>query len=289
MALQSPAYRGEGCFGVRQRGATLRQPAAAQQKQVRVGWLKRLVTPAMLARAGALCVTLATLLVGVHLGERVMQSPLRGFVIEGELRRLEKGLVNEALAPYLGREFATLPLQEVRSVLAAMPWIAGVELKRDWPDTLVLSLEEEEPVARWGGAVLINSAGDLFEPRHRRGLDGLPLLEGPRGTHGEVMARFTQFSGIVERAGLVSHSLRVSERGSWRLGLDNGVELVIGEHRLVERLQRFNALYERLLMRYLPDIERIDLRYQHGVAVQWRSGRGPGSAGGRTQQAGNNG
>ena len=288
MAVQRYLWRQERCFAVRQRGATLRQPAAAQKKQVRIGWLKRIVSPTVLVRAAALGVTLATLLAGLHLGERVMQSPLRAFVIEEELRHLEEEGVAEALAPYMGREFATLPLRELRGVLAAMPWIAGVELKRDWPDTLVLSLQEEQPVARWGEAMLINSEGELFAPAHRRGLERLPLLDGPSAMHGEVMARFAQFAGILAQIGQASDSLRVSERGSWRLVLENGVELVLGEHRMVERLQRFNTLYERLLMRYLADIERIDLRYQHGVAVQWRDGKGPGSAGGRARQDGNN-
>ena len=273
-----PAVLVASPFRLRQRGATMRPRQVTEHRQPRAQWLRRVFTPVLAAKCLALSLLVVTALVGARLAEQVLESPLREFVIEGDFKYLERADIGALLAPYMGSDFAKLPLRTLRGELMALPWVAGVELKRDWPDTLVLALEEEVPVARWGESMLINRDGQLFQPRHLRGLDGLPLLDGPAGLHGEVMSRFDEFRQVVGGMELTLSSLRVSERGCWRTGLQNGVELVIGQHQLVEKLQRFLALYNRILVRYLPDIQRIDLRYQNGVSVQWRNGKGPRAA-----------
>jgi cell division protein FtsQ len=264
---------------VRQRGATLRRQQAVESPVHRAQWLRRLFTPMLLAKSLALGLLLLTALVGSHFVQQIIESPFREYVIEGDFKYLEQAEIGEVLAPFMGDDFVTLPLQTLRIQLEALPWVAGADLQRDWPDTLVLALEEQQPVARWGGAMLINRQGALFEPREARGVDSLPQLDGPVGAQAEVMARYVDLGRILGARDLAPRSLRLSARGSWSTDLWDGVELVIGRHRVEEKLQRFLALYDRVLEQYLPDIERIDLRYQNGVAVRWRSGTGPVASG----------
>jgi cell division protein FtsQ len=51
--------------------------------------------------------------------------------------------------------------------------------------------------------------------------------------------------------------------------------MVFGREQVMAKLQRFLSMYDHALGRYLPDIKRIDLRYQNGLAVHWL--RRPGS------------
>ena len=44
---------------------------------------------------------------------------------------------------------------------------------------------------------------------------------------------------------------------------------MFGRDRVMEKLQRFLAMYDLSLNKYLADIKRIDLRYQNGLAVEW--------------------
>jgi cell division protein FtsQ len=83
---------------------------------------------------------------------------------------------------------------------------------------------------------------------------------------------------VLDSRGLQVRSQSLSERGSWAVDLGQGTQLVFGRRRVTEKLQRFLAVYDRRLNQYLAQAERVDLRYQNGLAVRWREV--PASAGG---------
>jgi cell division protein FtsQ len=64
--------------------------------------------------------------------------------------------------------------------------------------------------------------------------------------------------------------LDLEARGAWTLELDNDIKVVVGRENINERLQRFLELYRLRLADKSAEIEQIDIRYTHGVAVKWR-------------------
>jgi cell division protein FtsQ len=71
-------------------------------------------------------------------------------------------------------------------------------------------------------------------------------------------------------AGLQVVSLDLEARGAWTLELDNRIKVVVGRENINERLQRFLELYQLRLAERSDEIEKVDIRYTHGVAVKWR-------------------
>lgn len=65
-------------------------------------------------------------------------------------------------------------------------------------------------------------------------------------------------------------SLNLEARGAWTLELDNQIKVVVGREAVNERLGRFLDLYRLRLSEQADEIEEIDIRYTHGVAVKWR-------------------
>ena len=64
--------------------------------------------------------------------------------------------------------------------------------------------------------------------------------------------------------------LVMDERGSLSARLRSGPELVIGRADVAGKLQRFGALYRAELAGRAARLQRLDLRYEHGVSVAWR-------------------
>jgi cell division protein FtsQ len=64
--------------------------------------------------------------------------------------------------------------------------------------------------------------------------------------------------------------MSLSERFAWRLTLVGGLTLDLGRTEFIDRVQRFVDLYPLLINneRYL---EYVDLRYDTGMAVGWKS------------------
>jgi cell division protein FtsQ len=130
-------------------------------------------------------------------------------------------------------------------------------------------VQEQKPIAWWGKDRLINNKGQLFSPEGARIEESLPYLEGPDGSQEVVIQRYIDLGKVLGSRNLALQSMRLSERGSWSSALKSEVELVFGRDRVMEKLQRFLAIYDLSLNKYLADIKRIDLRYQNGLAVEW--------------------
>ncbi|HRK79574.1 MAG TPA: FtsQ-type POTRA domain-containing protein, partial [Thiobacillus sp.] len=72
--------------------------------------------------------------------------------------------------------FFTVDLERVRSSLEKLPWVREARVERRWPDTLVVSLVEYVPLARWNDNALVNADGEVFVAA---AAGSLPRLSGP--------------------------------------------------------------------------------------------------------------
>jgi len=156
-----------------------------------------------------------------------------------------------------------------------MPWIAHAEVRRVWPDQVVIRLEEQLPVARWGDEALLNNQGQAFTPRELANYEHLPQLFGPQRAQQQVMQQYQVLSQMLRPLGFSIVRLELRERGSWFLttgasSAGPGIELLLGRDHLVEKMRRFIAIYDKTLKEQITNIARIDLRYSNGLAVGWR-------------------
>lgn len=229
--------------------------------------MKSVVLVMLVAGAGAL----------LFRADDLLERPVRQVSVKGDFRYLQQDEVKRAVAPFIHNDYLTIPLLELRESLEALSWVYRAAVKRDWPDGLVIAVEEQTPIAWWGEQMLINNKGTLFSPGGAEIMEILPLLHGPEGSQREVMERYIDFGQLLDNRDMAVQSLRLSARGGWSTALKSGVELVFGRDQVVQKLRRFLAMYDHALNQYLPDIQRIDLRYQNGLAVQWS--RRPETAG----------
>jgi cell division protein FtsQ len=59
----------------------------------------------------------------------------------------------------------------------------------------------------------------------------------------------------------------VDERGQVEVVLTGGMQLLLGSKDYLERMNRFIELYRMELAARAAEVERVDLRYETGVAV----------------------
>ena len=201
-----------------------------------------------------------------------LDQPVTHLTVKGQTRFLDKTeLANNSLAAVDGG-LISADIKKVKAEAQAHPWVFQVNVERQWPARLVLEVKEEVPVARWGDSGLLNHEGDIFWPEDASQYQQLPLLEGPSSNTAQMMAQYYELSQRLRHLQLQVDSLQMEARGAWSLKLKNGVTLVLGREDLVGRLERFVSLYQ---LRLKDDIEsgrvdRIDVRYENGVAVKWR-------------------
>ncbi|MCH2338632.1 cell division protein FtsQ/DivIB [Pseudomonas sp. NPDC047963] len=250
-----------------QRGASRlvqREPLSARLPRPSLGSLKRALWP----------VLLVGLAVGLYqLGDQLApyaDRPIVKVSVRGELTYVDQQAVQARMAPFVEASFFKVDLDALRHDLEQMPWIAHVEARRIWPDEVMVRLDEQLPIARWGDESLLNNNGQAFAPDNLTRYEHLPQLYGPKRAQQRVMQQYQVLSQMLRPLGFSIVRLELRARGSWFVTTGQGVELLLGRDQIIEKMRRFTAIYQQELVQESDKIARIDLRYANGLAVAWR-------------------
>ncbi len=237
-------------------------PARAPRKPWSFNWLNRLM---VLIGAG---VVLAAALQGFITLESI---PVQRIAVTGNLQHTQTEVVQELVQPALAGGFLNADLAEIRQQLEALPWIYRASVRRRWPSSLEINVIEQLPIARWGEGGFLNHEGEVFQSANAEAWQELPRLVGPEGAQRELMSRYQRLEELLAAIGLEVQTLTIDNRGQLTAQLSGGVNLVLGSEAFLERVQRFVAVYRADLAPRADDIERVDMRYQAGLAVAFRA------------------
>ncbi|WP_261390174.1 cell division protein FtsQ/DivIB [Ferrimonas balearica] len=197
------------------------------------------------------------------------QLPIEEVALIGERRFTADQEVRDALHTLERWSLFTADVGQIRDVLAALPWVDRVTVRREWPNRLRVFLVEQQPVAHWDGEQWLNDRAEPFMAPPRDGLASLPLLSGPDGSAAKVWNMWQQLSELLALNGHAGHALSLSGRHAWQLVLENGIALELGRKDTLARVQRFIDVWPEL-QRDGRVPERVDLRYDTGLAVRWQ-------------------
>ncbi|HLF38995.1 MAG TPA: cell division protein FtsQ/DivIB [Burkholderiales bacterium] len=224
-------------------------------------------TALMNGLAGALYTVAAVLALYVAwtLAGRLPVFALREVRIGGELAHVTRGEIEGVVQRELRGNFLTLDLAATSASFQGLPWVRKASARRLWPARLEVALEEHLPLARWAGAALVNTQGEVFHAAY----DGaLPVFIGPEGMAREIAIQFRYFRTSLETIGETPVEVWVSPRRAWQLKLASGVTIALGREQVEARLARFVAVHDRTLARLGRRGDYVDLRYSNGFAVR---------------------
>ncbi|MGB9670038.1 MAG: cell division protein FtsQ/DivIB [Halothiobacillaceae bacterium] len=201
--------------------------------------------------------------------------PIRVVKVDGELKRLPPVAVQSAVDNRLnGMSFFGVDLDGVLEGLGGLAWVREARVRREWPDTLHLWVEEHTPLALWRGDAVLTADGTLIYPDMGGELSGLPALSGPDGREQRLWERFKDLRQQLEAVGLKPQALREDQRGSLTVVLDNGTAIRMGRMDTEARLRRFLDVFDKTLVGRIDEVAEVDLRYAHGFSVRWKAASG---------------
>lgn len=254
------------------------------QEPVRRPISELLSLPLKLLKVTAVFGVLAVIVLG---GQRLLDSldqPITRVEVTGELMQIDEAGIANWVQGQITEGVLRTDLNNLQIQLQARPWVARVAVRRKWPGVLHVSLQEHVPVARWNEKALLTAQGLVFEPQQLPMMDDAPLLMGVDSSSREVLRQFARLQAELAELSFRVVSVKKSERGAWLLQLlsvealaagvsdqDALIEVALGKQELAAKLERFKNLYHSVLKVKINEIERVDLRYTNGVAVQWKT------------------
>jgi cell division protein FtsQ len=245
--------------------AVIRQPAP-QLPRANWPWLGR----------GAL-VIVVLLLLGILIDRLADPAtlPIRKIRVQGALVHVDEAMLQASVLGKVHGGYFNVDVAGIRRTVEALPWVRHASVRRVWPDSIAITVVEQQPLARWAGGGLLNRDGELFRPAAASWPAGLPRFTAPAGTSRTVTRRYRAMAAQLASLQLRITALRLDARGALRLQLageaEQDFELWLGREQHDLRLARFIKVYDRTLAPHADRIRRIDLRYGNGMAVQWKT------------------
>ncbi len=191
-----------------------------------------------------------------------------------ELKHVNKLTLRAGVVGRIKGNFFTTNLEQVRGAFESVPWVRRATVRREWPNELIVELEEHEALGTWGeDGRLLSVKGDVFTANLAEADEdhALPELDGPDGSEKEVLARFAELRAWFAPVRLTPEKLSLSSRYAWTVTLDNGMSVALGREKdpntLKGRVQRLVGIYPQLAERLPEGIETVDMRYQNGLAL----------------------
>jgi cell division protein FtsQ len=187
--------------------------------------------------------------------------------VAGDLQQVTLSELRATAEPLLGVGFFAVDLEQIRTQLEALPWIARVQVSRAWPGVLRIRVWEHVPVALWRDDTVLSAAGELFRPGVDAVPDGLPQLHGPDGQTAAVLAAYRVLHEGLSDLPLAPAELWLDARGEWFARTGNAVELRLGRQAPHTRLALIRDVVWPALSAEWDEVAYVDLRYSNGFAV----------------------
>ena len=212
---------------------------------------------------------LPLMLIGIVTFDNFNQSIDR-VIINGEFNYLSERDVIDLIDEIVQTGFLTLNLPELNRKIVEQDWIRSSSIRRSWPATLIVNIEEEIPVARWGEQQLLNNVGDYIDVINKDSVSHLPVIFSQAGDTKEIIKIYQLISELLGPVGLRIDEVESDNAGSWTLTVLSDIKIILGRDQLVEKLQRLQSVWMAELSSQEKNINVIDLRYPNGLAVKWK-------------------
>jgi cell division protein FtsQ len=195
------------------------------------------------------------------------------------LKHVNKAIVKQQVLQTVQGNFFSVRLEDVKRGFESMPWVRHANVRRVWPNGLIVSIEEQKPFGTWGGPdshVLINSYGETFAGRVSEVGDDVRLIDfqGPDESGKEVISLYEKANNWFKPWGAQVVGLALTERYAWHIKLSNGMKVEFGRDEessdktlTEERVARLFKYWPQVQEKWSNRIDAVDLRYANGFAV----------------------
>lgn len=193
--------------------------------------------------------------------------------------------VHATLAGHLAGNFFSVNLEQTRLLIETVPWVRRASVRRVWPDSLSVHIEEQQPLAFWNENQMINTWGEAFRANQGELPDdiSLPRLNGPDSSERLVVQRYAEIARWFAPLNVGIREVTLSPRYAWEVMLSEGMRLNLGRDPAADladphgragalpfaaRIERFVEAWPALAQRLDGRaISRADLRYPNGFAI----------------------
>lgn len=202
-------------------------------------------------------------------------------------KRASAETIGHALETYLGTNLFRIDLDAIKRTARRDPWVLDATVKRAFPRTVRVTLEERTPVAValiGGLAHLVGPSGYVIGPSGTGFADDLPVISGLEGLDDEELKRQLRRGVLLLerlRRGAGSFADGISEldlsRNGWVTArtVFPGPRILLDPRRIERNVEQYIKLRREIEHR-AGTLDYVDLRWRDRIAVRPAAKKGEG-------------
>jgi len=195
--------------------------------------------------------------------------PLKTVKVYGDFPGDAKAAIKQLVQVQEQRSFFSYNIRQLEQALQDLPWVASVTIRRVWPETLSIRLVALKAVAIWNGSELLMKNMEIYLPRHSVLPNNLPEFTANRSQAREVYQMYQKMNDILSPIRLNISKIALNDQLDWQITLSNGIALLLTGNRAISEVSRFTQAYPKAFAKKKKLPRRVDMRYEHGMAVKW--------------------
>ena len=190
-------------------------------------------------------------------------------VTSSELINVNKDDISKNVKYLYSKSFFDIDLNYLKNKLEKIEWIRKINVRRSYPNEIIIDIEEHTPILIWNNKMYINMYGEKFNVSK---IDkNIPILISDESRINEVFTYFKLFNEKLSSRKLDFKITKIMENEirSLTISLSSGINIQLGSKDVNNKILLFFEIYKSLNTRDLNKIRYIDMRYSNGFSVGW--------------------
>ncbi len=190
--------------------------------------------------------------------------------------QLKEGDIISKVAPFVRGSLLKIDIGKINEAIASNPFVKAVRIKKVYPFSIVIDVEEKKPSALWvnreGRVKVLDELGEPYKSLTGAEARGMFLINA--GEKADAKSLFRQVNQWVARGIIKKDAISevaYNEGTVTIFGVEDGVEIILGKDDQEGRLKRAIAVLDDAKKRGLL-IKCIDARFEKGAIIQERKG-----------------
>ena len=188
--------------------------------------------------------------------------------------RSSKKILSEVLRPYENKSLVSINLKNIQSEIEKIAWIKDVIVRKVYPETLSISIEEYSPSAVWKRGsehYILDEYGFRIEKIKSNEFQNYFQIKG-MGADKKLKNLLDKLHNYPDILNQIDHANFVSRR-RWDLHYKNGARILLPENNITESLSLLDSYIKKNKL-IEKGHKKIDLRVEGKITTDRISGNG---------------
>lgn len=184
-------------------------------------------------------------------------------IIDGNMRHITSNELENIARNKLHGTFFTLNIAELQDKFEELAWVKHVSVQRVFPNTVVVKLQEYEPVATVDGIGILSIDGEVFNAIDQ---ESLPVFLVKLNNVQEAYQIYSKIESVVKKHTDDILSLKMDNPRVIEIKTKNNLSIVFCQPDLDDKIKNLDGYWDKL-NEILPGANSMNFCYKDAVAI----------------------